>query len=213
MCNIVVNVEDCNSDARFKCDDKKKNIFLIGDSIRIGYCDTVKKLLADSAEVFYVDENCRSTQYVICSLQFWANMFSNPNLVDIVHFNCGHWDVAHWYGGKLPLTSSDEYKRNIKIIIEMLRKLFPNAKIIFATTTAMNPDGTIGENPRTNSEIGHYNDIAKSVSLENDVAINDLFEVTKDWQSENYADYCHFTTESFANLGKAVAEKLKYYYI
>ena len=206
------NVEDCKSNAIFICDERKKNVFLIGDSIRIGYCDTVKKLLADSAEVFFVGENCRSTQYVICGLQFWANMFSNPDLVDIVHFNCGHWDIAHWYGGELSLTSPEEYKRNIKIIIKMIRKLFPKAKIIFATTTAMNPDGTIGINPRTNSEIAYYNDIAKSVAIENDIVINDLFEITNEWQSKNYEDYCHYTSEAFEKLGIIVAQAVKKFF-
>ena len=201
-------VENCNANAQFQCSEIQKNVFLIGDSIRQGYCAMVKEELSPDAQVFYVSDNCRNTQYVITNLKTWANMFSNPSMVDIVHFNCGHWDIAHWCGGELPLTSEQEYKRNIKIIIDMIRKLFPNAKIIFATTTTMNPNGTIGINPRTTAEIARYNDIAVSV-LEGDVVVNDLFAVTNDWDSDCYADYCHFTTDAFKELGKAVAEALK----
>lgn len=208
----MVSVEDCNANLRFKCSSNKKNIFLVGDSIRLGYCETVKEILADEAEVFYLDENCRSTQYIICSLQFWTNMFSNPRLVDVVHFNCGHWDVAHWFGGEQSLTSAEEYARNIKIIIDMIRKLFPNAKIIFATTTAMNPNGKVGINPRTNIEISHYNSLAKKVAVENHVEINDIFEVTKSWNCEYYEDYCHFTPDAFEKLGTIVADNLKTYF-
>ena len=201
-------VENCNANAQFQCSDTQKNIFLIGDSIRQGYCATVKEKLSSKAQVFYVGDKCRNTQYVITNLKTWANMFSNPNMVDIVHFNCGHWDVAHWCGGELPLTSEQEYKRNIKIIIDMIKKLFPNAKIIFATTTAMNPNGTIGINPRTTAQIANYNDIACDVAGENGVLINDLFAITNNWESDCYADYCHFTPKAFESLGMIVAETL-----
>ena len=38
----MVWVENGNTSVIFKCNDSKKNIFLIGDSIRKGYCETVK---------------------------------------------------------------------------------------------------------------------------------------------------------------------------
>ena len=36
-----------------------KKIVLIGDSIRMGYCEYVKNSLRDVAEVYYPPENCR----------------------------------------------------------------------------------------------------------------------------------------------------------
>ena len=36
-----------------------KQLLLIGDSIRMGYCETVKTLLADDYEVIFPKENCR----------------------------------------------------------------------------------------------------------------------------------------------------------
>ena len=135
-------VENGNASWQFMCDDKKPNIFLIGDSIRRGYCETVKAELRDIASVFYCDDNCRSTQYIIFSLRQWANSFSDREKVDIVQFNCGHWDVAHWNGYEHPLTSENEYAKNIKMIIVTLKEFFPNAKIVFATTTSMNPNGS-----------------------------------------------------------------------
>jgi len=91
----------------------------------------------------------------------------------------------------------------------MLRELFPHAKIVFATTTTMNPSGQIGINPRTNEEISRYNEIASAVAAKNGIAVNDLFALTKDWDSSYYKDYCHFTDESNEILGRAVAETLK----
>ena len=197
------------NNTRFICSDTKKNVFLIGDSIRLGYCASTREALSDMAEVFYVADNCRNTQYVITNLNSWTNMFSDRTCVDLVQFNCGHWDVAHWRGGKFSLTSEDEYARNLQIIINMISELFPRAKIVFATTTTMNPSGQIGINPRTNGEISRYNEIAKAVASKNNIPINDLFEVTKEWDSSYYKDYCHFTEETNVVLGQAVATTLK----
>ena len=115
-------IEDGNAKTQFLCSDTKKNVFLIGDSIRKGYCATAREALSDVAEVFYVDDNCRNTQYVITNLSGWAKAFSDPTRVDLVQLNCGHWDIAHWRGGAFSLTSEGEYARNLQIIMEMISK-------------------------------------------------------------------------------------------
>ncbi len=208
MSEVTKYVEEGAASAVFECSDTLPNIFLIGDSIRKGYCKTVKTELEGKAEVFYVDDNCRSTQYVICSMRKWAGMFSDSKKVDIVHFNCGHWDIAHFSGAAECLTSESEYAKNIATIIFLIRKLFPNAKIIFATTTPMNPKGVVGVNPRSNQEIERYNEIAKSVCLAEGVEINDIHAATRDWGEECFKDYCHLTPEAFSEVGKMVAEKV-----
>lgn len=207
----MIWMENGNSSVVFKCNDSKKNIFLIGDSIRKGYCETVKNTLSDDAEVFYFDDNTRSSQYIIFNLKKWANMFDDTSKVDIVHFNCGQWDVAHWNGYEFSLTSVDEYAKNIRAIIVLLKKFFPNAKLIFATTTPMNPDGgsTSGVNPRSCEEIDRYNSVAVKVAREHGVIINDLNGHMKSWTSEYYIDTCHLTPSAFALLGKEVARVLK----
>ena len=201
--------ENGNAVTQFVCSREKANVFLIGDSIRQGYCATVKEKLSNKAKVFYISDNCRNTQYLITNLNTWSNMFDNPELVNIVQFNCGHWDIAHWSDSELSLTSEAEYSKNIKIIIKLIKKLFVNAKIVFATTTTMNPNGSIGINPRTNSEIITYNRIAKTVADEYGVIINDLYSLTEKWGSESYTDFCHFTGEAFKKLGDAVALNLQ----
>ena len=206
---LMIHIEDGKAKKQFICSDVKKNVFLIGDSIRLGYCASVREALSDISEVFYVAENCRNTQYVITSLNSWVNMFSDPARVDLVQFNCGHWDIAHWRGGAFSLTSETEYERNLQIIIDMISQAFPNAKIVFATTTTMNPSGQLGINPRSNREISRYNEIAKAVASKNHIAVNDLFALTKDWDSSCYKDYCHFTAEASAVLGQGVATALK----
>jgi lysophospholipase L1-like esterase len=205
----MIHLEDGLASKQFDCSDDKKNIFIIGDSICLGYCDAVEETLSSVAKVFSVGENCRNSQYVITNLNSWANMFTDPTQVDVVQFNCGHWDVARWYGGECSLTSEEEYGKNIQLIISAISQLFPNAKIVFATTTTMNPNGQKALNHRSNSDIERYNHIAKDVAGKTKIEINDLYAITKEWDSSMYSDYCHFTEEASKRLGRLVADGLK----
>jgi len=73
----------------------------------------------------------------------------------------------------------------------------------------MNPDGTIGKNPRTTEEIMAYNRAAAEATEESGVPVNDLFAVTKNWPSSCYRDYCHYTQEYAAVLGRHVAQFIR----
>lgn len=204
-------VEDGDSAARFCCSDEKPNIFLIGDSIRQGYCETVKNELSGEAEVFYFKDNCRSSQYIIFNMKKWAGLFDDRSRVDLVQFNCGHWDIAHWNGNAHSLTSESEYERNLGVIIDNLKHFFPRAKLVFATTSPMNPSGKMGVNVRTDEEIDRYNAIAVDVMQRNSIPVNDINAFVRPWGSDCFKDYCHLTEEGFATLGKYVAEQLKSY--
>lgn len=206
-------VENGIADVAYLCSDEKKNVLLIGDSIRIGYCGTVKEELAAVAEVFYPPENCRSTQNTITSLKKWAALLSDPDKIDLVHFNCGQWDVAHWNGYEFSLTSEDEYARNISMLIFLLKKFFKNAKLVFATTSPMNPlvDTMPAVNPRNNAEVNRYNEIAVEVCNRACVPVNDVHGYMCEWGSECYTDTCHLTKEAFEVLGKEIAKRIKEY--
>ena len=113
-------------------------MLLIGDSIRQLYCSAVAEALRGKAEVKWPKENCQSSQNILISLSRWRGLVASPK---VVHFNCGHWDVARWDGDAEPLTSVEEYARNVRNIIRRIRRYWPEAKIVFATTTTMNPCG------------------------------------------------------------------------
>ncbi len=206
-------IENGEAEVSFVCSDNKKNVFLIGDSIRRGYCLTVKNKLSDIAEVYYPNDNCRNTQYVITRLKKWSGMIDDCSKIDLVQFNCGHWDIAHWNEYEFSLTSESEYKRNIKMIIDLLRKFFPNAKILFATTTPINPVlGSRGAvNPRSNEEVDKYNKLATSVCKKEEVTVIDYNAYMKDWDGDCYKDLCHLTPEAFSVLGEKVASVLRKY--
>ena len=202
-------LEEKISSHEFICTNEKHNVFLIGDSIREGYCSVVKEHLSDIANVFYTEENNRNTQYVITQLREYHSKFNSPELIDIVHFNCGHWDIAHWNGGAFSLTSISEYARNLELIISLIKVLFVNAVIVFATTSPMNPSGEMGVNCRTNKEIDEYNLVARNLCKKNNIPINDINEYVKDWDAECYKDYAHLTKSANNVLGKKVSERLR----
>lgn len=200
-------IEDGIDLEKQQLDTGKKTVFLIGDSIRIGYCGTVQQELSDIANVVYPSENCRYTQHVMTNLQNWVKL-CDPEDVAVVQFNCGHWDVAHWQGDEESLNSIETYAANIARIAKKLRKYFPNARIVFATTTGMNPAGCKSANYRTTSEIMEYNQAALS-ACSDEILINDLFAITAQYGPELFADYCHLTPEGFQALGKKVAAFLR----
>ena len=98
-----------------------------------------------------------------------------------------------------------EYEKNLRCIVKTLRKLFPNAEILFATTTPMNPRHPESPHPRTTEDIIQYNAAAKRVMREMDVDVDDLFSVCELWGEEYYIDYCHLTEKGYTLLAEQVA--------
>lgn len=185
----------------------EKTVVLLGDSIRLGYCERVKACL-EGVSVYYPEENCRNTQYLLTQLSGYAAAL-DPKTVVSVLFNCGHWDAAHFGGSSESLTSEEEYRRNLGILVHRLRALFPKASLFFATTTPMNPKAGEDRNPRTNEEIDRYNTVAREVMKREGVEVLDLNAFTRAFSEESFADGCHFTKEASRLLGDRVAAFLK----
>ena len=201
-----VLLEDVASGPAQKTSDLPE-ILLIGDSVRQLYSPHVAAALKGRAEVKWPNGNCQNSQYILTNLARWRGLVASPK---VVQFNCGHWDAAHWDGDGESLTSVEEYARNVRKIIHRIRRDWPEAKIVFATTTPMNPDGKIkmGKNPRTTESIRIYNAAAVKVAQEEGVVVNDLFALAQKWSSVHYTDYCHFGKMASKVLGRKVAEKL-----
>ncbi|MBO5939860.1 MAG: hypothetical protein J6R18_01515 [Kiritimatiellae bacterium] len=200
----ATHLEDATSVSAKKASSLPE-ILLIGDSIRIGYCAATAEALKGKAEVRWPKGNCQNSQNILITLPRWKGLVASPA---IVQFNCGHWDAACWDGDADAITSLEEYARNIRKIIHRLRRYWPEAKIVFATTTPMNPDGRNGRNARTTESIRRYNEVAVSVAKAEGIAVNDLFSTTEKWPSSDFSDYCHFNKAAAKRLGKIVAEYL-----
>ena len=194
-----------------------KTVYLIGDSIRFGappsspgYGIYVKEKLAGKAEVLYPDENCRFAQYTLRYLHEWAKDIDREN-VAVVHWNNGLWDALRLFGDE-PFTPVEFYVDTLKKVHNRIQYVFPNAKIIFATSTNVieemsNPDFT-----RKNDEIQAYNKAAIDVLEPLGVEINDLYAVSEKLHGKQYhSDWVHFNNEGSDILANTVAEKIKKY--
>lgn len=186
---------------------RMKNVLLIGDSIRLGYCRYVKKSLFDIADVHYPEDNCRFTQYTLVSLPQWIGaMGVAPEKIDVIHWNNGHWDVAHWNGEDVSLNSLKMYSSMLLRIYRKLHALCPNAKIIFALTTPVNTERGVMVNPRGNDEIEKYNAAATELMKRLNVEINDLYSLVKnEVPADFYIDQCHFNESGYQILGQRVS--------
>jgi hypothetical protein len=181
-----------------------KKIFLIGDSIRMGYDKYVKEALSGVAEVYYPDENGRFAEYVLRYAPAWKTKLELGEDIDFVHWNAGLWDVLEMHGDE-PLTTPDYYANAVFRIHKKLRLLFPNAKIVFATTTAVNEAKMSADFKRRNSVIEDYNKRAIDALANTDAIINDMYSLTKGCSDECRSDGVHFATpEGISLTGKRV---------
>lgn len=168
-----------------------KKIILIGDSIRMGYDKYVKEALEESAEVYYPDENCKFAQYILRMILRWKNQM--PEDIDLIHWNAGLWDVIELYGDG-PLTPIEYYAQMIQRVDKRLRMFYPNAKIIFATSTSVIESGNSSNHFRSNATIEAYNRAAIEALKDTDTIINDLYALTKEAPEAWHSDRTHYKT-------------------
>ncbi len=196
-----------------------KNVWLLGDSIRMGYEKYVQKMLPQY-RIESPEENCRFSSYMLNSLRFWLPALNKP---DIIHFNAGLWDTACLYVDDGSFTKKDEYVRNILSIARELKRF--NVPVIFATTTPVNAedisavatpsvDAPEAETvfKQDNKRIKEYNDAVVSELKKRDIIINDLYSlVINDRQKYICSDGIHMNEDGIKILGDAVVENIKKY--
>lgn len=172
-----------------------KNVLLLGDSRRMGYEPFVKKAMEGRANVYGPAENGRWAGYTLNSLRFWIGDLPTP---DVVHWNCGLWDLGDDYGIGRPFSLPEEYESAVDRTAVVLKKLFPGVKIIFATTMpTTNPD-TAG--------IRAYNDIIRKVARRHDIPVDDLFATMHDKMAMyDSGDHLHLNDEGNEIVAAQVA--------
>ena len=176
-----------------------KKILLIGDSIRMGYDHYVKERMANVAEVYFPNVNCTHTTTILRNLHSWTDALKLYE-ADAVHFNAGLWDTVRIYGDDT-LLRPETYADNLVRITKRIRFLFPNAKIIFATSTPVIESGYIeGFESRTNRDVEHFNRIACKVLPSEGVIINNLYELLQNVPEEYHSDQTHFYTGAATEL-------------
>ena len=187
-----------------------KKVVLLGDSIKFQYQNHVQKALEDVAEVYSPDDSGRFAVYTMRYIYEWKNKGGWGDDVDLVHWNVGAWDVIYLYGEDEPLTTKEYYAYMIKRISNNLRKFFPKAKFVFATTTSVREE--LYDEwwfIRKNKTIDEFNAAAIEALEGSGTIINDLNSHTKLLTQDYYKDPEHFSADLGAPyLGKVVSEKI-----
>ncbi|MEI7832960.1 MAG: GDSL-type esterase/lipase family protein [bacterium] len=193
-----------------------KNVILIGDSIRMGYQETVTKELADVAEVWGPEENGGHTINVLGYLHYWV--FPRP--ADVIHINCGLHDLKTIvYGETENLIPLHQYRENIRRMLQKLRAQ-TSATLIWATTTPINEQVANETHlqwkdfSRYEADVLRYNQAALEVTGELGVPVDDLYSIVMTAEPATILrqnDGVHFTGEGCDLLGKTVADCIRKY--
>jgi hypothetical protein len=161
------------------------NVLLYGDSISMGYTPRVREILKGKANVYRIYCNGGDTEKVIPTMQEMHDAMAEHWSFkwDVIHFNAGLHDLKYLnkngnYDTEngTQVRSPETYAENLKLIFAYFRKIVPEAKIIFATTTPV-PDKSSG---RKAGDAVKFNEAALDVLKEYPrILINDLYAFTK----------------------------------
>ena len=151
-----------------------KKIILVGDSIRMGYEPVVKKKLDGRCEVWGPVENGGTSDNVIKNLDGWCI----GRRADVIHVNCGLHDLKRADDFSKNTTPLDEYERNVRRILERLKKE-TGARIIWAATTPVIDEWhlRVKKFARRQEDVLAYNAAAAAVAASLGVEIDDLHSV------------------------------------
>ena len=178
-----------------------KNVLLLGDSIRKGYDKAIRKTLEGKAEVYFPNENCRFAAYLLRNLHEYGEAVENGK-PDVIHWNAGLWDCLRMFGEE-PQTPIEVYCYYIERICKRIKKLYPEAKVIFATSTRVQSEKMSKNLKRYNEDTEAYNEAAEKIVKEYGFEVNDLYALSATLPDEAHSDPVHYYTpigtEIFAN--------------
>lgn len=155
-------------------------VLLIGDSILNGYANTVIKRLAGKAYVdYWVTPACQSEGFN----KMLAMVLKNGPY-DVIHINLGLHGfqrdrVVKGMAEKQPRIPDGQFEPLTKSFVEVMRKVNPQGKIIWASTTPISlRDKPTELDPQSNPIIVEHNRMAAKVMAEMNVPVNDLYTLS-----------------------------------
>lgn len=181
-----------------------RKVALLGDSIRLfGYGRLVPALLGEEVTCFQPPENCKFAKSMLRMIFDYREQLKD---CEVIHFNCGLWDVANIVGDGMLFSDDEEYKSNVLRIAKALLRITP--KVIFATTTPVHPDYPDNDN----EDIRRFNALVVPALEALGVIINDLNTlVAADIEGNICEDMIHLTelgAERCAEQVTAMIEKI-----
>ena len=192
--------------------DSKPKVALFGDSILKGAFPHIQEGFP-GGYLYYNGEIARSSGYLKRYLHEWAYEMGIGSNIDVVVFNAGLWDILRFNEGE-PMVSLTEYKRNIEDIILQCGYLFPQAKIVFSTSTKVIMEKWMDHGVvwnRRNRDIRMYNEAAISIVKKHGGIVNDLYKVSEPMAEDAYIDTTHFTENVYKKLAKTTLATINRY--
>lgn len=187
-----------------------KQVFLLGDSIRIGngggvgYEYFLRQQTQGRWNCWSPVENCQFAQYALRHLHQWAAECPAAE-IDLVIWNCGLWDVLRMFGDG-PLTPPETYELMLHRLVRRIGLLFPRAGQLFLTSTPTLEERYTGPSIRRNEDIRRYNALAQDVMSEAGVPVLDLYKAAEAFPLSWRADHVHYTQEGSQALAQAIVQ-------
>jgi isoamyl acetate esterase len=185
-----------------------KKVILIGDSIRMGYQQTVRMDLADLAEVSWPEMNSYDSRNLLAKIDEWG-IAPQP---DLVHINCGLHDLKRDRVRSEFQVAPADYARKVEEVLHRLRDQ-TRAKIIWATTTPVNERWHSLEKPfdRFEADVQAYNAKVLEICGRLDIVVDDLYGFAMRVGPDRYlsADGVHFNPDGYEVLGAEVARVIR----
>lgn len=200
-------------------EDKRVRVLLLGDSISMGYHNTV---VAELGEDYHVVrpmnasgngfENCAGTTKGVAELERWLAL--DGGHWDVIHFNWGLHDLkrVHPETGRNSTDPNHPRQAELDVYVKQLTQIVDRleregAKLIFATTTPV-PEGV--RPYRENADVVKYNFAAEELMWLRGIERNDLYSKTvNDLDVFQNPRDVHFKKEGSVFLGQKVADVIR----
>jgi acetyl esterase/lipase len=187
-------------------------VFLIGDSISLGYTEPVAKVLEGVCRVRRAPDNCGDTRRGLQSLEIWLG----DQHWDVIHFNWGLHDLCYRHRESKEMGNRDkirgnvsvpleEYRQNLEKLVERLKAR--GSRLVWASTTFI-PEGEPG---RHQGDERQYNEVAAAIMNRQGIPINDLHALTVTFGADKFTGPgdVHFTEAGSRAIAEQVAKCIR----
>lgn len=172
-------------------------VLLIGDSITRAYGQQVEANLKGKA---YVGRMATSKSLGDPALLEEVAQVLNEQPFDVIHFNNGMHGDGY---------TEEEYAAAFPELVATLRRLAPNAKLIWASTTGVRKRDHLEEADPKTLRLIRRNSAAAEIAGRQGIPIDDLFAVVREHPEYHARDGVHFTEQGSAILAEHVAGSIE----
>jgi hypothetical protein len=171
-------------------------VLLVGDSITRGYGKQVETLLKGKA---FVGRMTTSKSLGDPALIEEVTLVLRQQPFDAIHFNNGMHGDGY---------TEEQYAQAFPQLIAAMRRLAPQAKLIWASTTDVRERGNLERVMPKTERLIQRNQLALAIARREKIPVNDLFAVVRDHPDLHATDGVHFNEKGSAALAAQVAAEI-----